>query len=340
MGRRSTLATLLCVAIGIVAAGCSATSSGSGWERLRLRKPPPAGRNWPLPATQAEKLMASGEEIVRAREQTDAGITGAERITVYFPAIRRAIRLKWKAAPPGDADGWNNAPRKELAAYAIQKWFLLPRDYVVPTAVGRCLSLETYRATVPEAKPTLPGTRCVFGIQSLWLEDVAPPETLYDEAAFARDPLYARHLANFNLLTFLIENRDTRDGNVLASKDASNRRIFSVDNGISFDPLVYNFFLNQWRDIRVPALPRASIEPLRRLTRERVDELAVVAQFRVDANGILRPERPGAPIDPKRGSRFRDGVLQLGLTDDEIAHVWERVQALLREVDTRELALF
>jgi len=325
----------------VALAACAGATPPDGWlDRLARAAPPPAGKCWPVSPARAEKLMATGKVEIRAEAPTQSGVTGAERLTVYFPSIRRSLRVKWKAAPPGRADGWNNTPRKELAAYAIQKWFLEPDAYVVPTAVGRCLPLDAYRRIDPKAQATLSGTRCVFGIQSLWLEHVEPGETLYDPAAFERDPAYARHLANFNMLAFLIDDRDTTPGNVLTSKDPSNRRVFSVDNGISFDPKLYNLFYDEWKDIRVPALPRASVERLRQVTRDHAEALGVVAQFRTDEAGILRPVRPDAPIDPRRGSRFRDGVLQLGLTDAEIDHVWARAQKLLAEVDAGGIPLF
>jgi len=312
-----------------------------GWlERLAAAPPPPAGRSWPLPPDRLETLLATGAGVVRARQLLPSGVTGAERLAIEFPALHRSIDVKWKVAPPGDADGWNNAPRKELAAYAIQQWFLPPEGYVVPTTVGRCLRLEEWRKLEPEAQPSLPGTRCVFGVQSLWLEDVEIPAQLYEEARFVADSAYARHLANFNLLAYLIDDRDTTGGNVLVSKDPANRRVFSVDNGISFDPLIHPMFRNPWYEILVPALPRASIDRLRRVTRERAGALGVVAQFEADRDGVLRPARPGPPLDPGRGARFRDGVLQLGLTDREIEHVWERVRSLLRTVDAGGIPLF
>jgi hypothetical protein len=324
-------------------AGCAGRSPlhRSDWlARLAAAPIPPAGTSWPLPPAQVEKLAATGAGEVRARKETSSGVTGAEKFTVFYPEIGRAIDLKWKAAPPGDADGWNNAPRKELAAYAIQKWFLPPEQYVAPTTVGRCVPLAEYRKLDRDAKPTLPGTQCVFGVHALWLRDVYEPDELYDEARFKRDAAYARHLANFNLFTYVIDDRDTRDSNVLTSKDDSNRRVFSVDNGISFDPVVYNYFVNSWKDIRVPALPRASVDRLRKVTRERAQELAVVAQFKLDRKGVLRPVAPGPPLDPTHGAHFANGVLQLGLTDAEIEHVWERVQQLLAEVDAGKIPLF
>jgi hypothetical protein len=339
--RRARRIALSCLLAALTCVGCASVSPRPAWlKRLAAAPLPPAGKNWPLPPAEAERLLATGAGVIRDREATDSGVTGASRLEVYFPEIDRTIEVKWKAAPPGDADGWNNAPRKELAAYEIQKWFLQPKAYVVPTAVGRCLPLASYRKIEPEAVPTLPDTRCVFGIQSLWLEDVETTDELYQEAEFQRDPAYARHLANFNLFAFLIEDRDTREDNVLVSEDSANRRVFSVDNGISFDPLLYNFFVNSWHEIRVPALPRTSIEALRRVTPEGARSLAVVAQFQRDAKGILRPVKPGAPIDPAHGSRYREGVLQLGLTDAEIDSVWKRVQTLLRLVDAGDVAVF
>jgi len=284
--------------------------------------------------------MAEGRGEVRKEHRTPSGVTGAQRFSVRFPAIGRTIDLKWKAAPPGNADGWNNAPRKELAAYAVQKWFLEPEEYVVPTTVCRCVRLSSYRHFDPKAKPTLPGTSCVFGAEALWLEDVEIPAQLYDEARFESDAAYARHLANFNILAYLIDDRDTRADNVLASKSQDNRFVFSVDNGIAFDPLIYNIFMNNWKDIEVPALPRASIARLRKLDAKQLEELAVLAEFRADPSGFLRPVRPGRPIDPTRGTRFRGGVLQLGLTDREIAHLRERIAGLLREIDERKIPLF
>jgi hypothetical protein len=200
--------------------------------------------------------------------------------------------------------------------------------------------LDAYRELDPEAKPTLPGTHCVFGVLSLWLEDVEIPETLFDEERFERDPVYARRLADFNLVSYLIQGRDTRESNVLTSKDQTDRRVFSVDNGISFDPAIYNFFLDHWDDIRVPALSRSAIQKLRRVTSERWRALAVVAQFQVDAEGMLRPVEPTAPIAPERGVAYRDGTLQLGLTNAEIQHLQERVQELLRKIDADGIRLF
>jgi hypothetical protein len=339
--RRAGLPFLIAALLAAAACGGPRPVTSASWvDRLSRGGEPPAGRHWPVAPERLEELLRTGQGSVRDRTPISTGVTGADRLTVYFPAIGDSIRIKWKAAPPGDADGWNNSPRKELAAYEVQKWFLRPSAYVVPTTVARCIAIDDYRRLDSSAEPTLPGTRCVFGVEALWLANVEVPETLYDVSRFRSDARYARHLADFNVFAYLIEDRDTRKSNVLTSKNQRNRRVFSVDNGISFDPKLYNIFENQWHELRVPALPRSSVVRLRAVTRERADALATVAQFRLDAEGMLRPERPGPAIDPTRGTRYRDGVLQLGLTEAEIEGVWKRREELLRLVDARAIALF
>jgi hypothetical protein len=287
-----------------------------------------------------EQLLRAGRFAPRATRDVGHGVTGAEHWTVRFPEIGRDVDLKWKTAPAGDADGWNNSPRRELAAYRVQQWFLSPREYVVPTTVARCLPLETVRRVHPDAEPNLPGTRCVLGVLSVWLRNVETPEVLFEPDRFERDPAYARHLADFNLLNYLIENGDMRGSNILASTDPSNRRVFSVDNGISFGEPIFNVFVPGWKELRVPALPRSAVARLRRLERDDADALAVVAEFHLGEDGVLREARPRAPLDPDRGSRFRDGVLQLGLTQHETEALWRRVESLLAVVREERIPVF
>jgi len=71
-----------------------------------------------------------------------------------------------------------------------------------------------------------------------------------------------------------------------------------------------------------------------------VQQMAVLAQFETDREGMLRPVPASAPIDPSRGVRFRDGVLQLGLDNREIEHLYERLERLLRDVRERDIPLF
>ena len=242
--------------------------------------------------------------------------------------------------PAGDADGWNNAPRKELAAYALQAWFLDPADYVVPTTALRCLPLETLRSHGVAAEPSLPGTHCVLGVLAVWLEQVTVPERVFELAQFASDAQYAANVGRFNLLTYLVEHKDGRAGNFLVSKTPEDRRVFAIDNGIAFDSTVKNWFVPNWNVIRVPAVPHVEIERLRRIDRSAIDRLGVVTELKADSDGMLKAVPPGPNRDPESGARVAEGWLQLGLTRSELDGLEARLHELLARVDRGELPLF
>ena len=297
-------------------------------------------RHWPLAPVDAERLLATGATEVRRAVDAGAGVTGAMRLTLFFPAAGVEVDAKWKPVPRGDFDSWNNSPRKELAAAAVQRWFLEPSEWVVPATAMRCLPRADLCRVGACEPPTLSGGDCVLGVLSLWLREVEVPERLYEPWRFAGDAAYAYHLADFNLLTYLIDHRDGRSGNVLVSTDATNRRVFAVDNGISFGPWIYNYFVRNWNDVRVPALRRASIAKLRQVGRPQVDALGVVAELRDDGSGHLLPHGPGVNLDPERGVRRASQIVQFGLAEDEIEDLRERIEELLEEIDEGDLAVF
>ncbi|MDJ0867555.1 MAG: hypothetical protein QNK03_15715 [Myxococcota bacterium] len=317
--------------------------------RPETRDPYP---NWAVPPHDVEPLLASPPlEIVNVQE-AGGGTTGALRVTLRLPAHAEPVDFKWKAmlgqrtfgflpGVPQMLDGVNNAPRKELAAWRIQRLFLDPEEYVVPTSVAYCWP-RTGEGGDPELPgPVLEGSDCALGLLSLWLQQVTFPDPLLDAERFARDPVYARYLANFNLLTYLIAHRDGREGNFLASKDDARRQVFAIDNGVSFSGFFYNWFVANWDEIRVPALRRESIDRLRELTQEDLARaLGVVAELHLDEDSLFRNAPPGPNLDDDDGVRFEDGVLQLGLTDDEIEDVWERLEDLLEDVDDGDVPVF
>ena len=304
--------------------------------------------HWPHPPLAVDGLFGSEPPLTFTVQGEAGGTTGALRVDVE-PKPGVVLPFKWKrmtparwvdALPffPGPLDGINNSPRKELAAFALQRLIFEPHDYVVPASLAVCLPVELLGG---EASPTLPEARCVLGLLSLWLEDVTLPSPLLDKARFQRDPVYAHYLSNFNLLLYLIQHHDGREGNFLVSSNDARRQVFSVDNGVSFGGLFYNWFVPNWSDLRVPAFRRDAVERLRALTRADLDAaLSVVAEFHLDASGQLRRAAPGAPIDIEEGVRFEGGVVQLGLSDDEIEDLWERLEDFLEEVDDGELTLF
>jgi hypothetical protein len=335
---RLTLSVVL-VALGI--GGCLGGEPPLQSRSVETLVPPKDGADHAaLPPETLERLLAYEDIGIRSETPIGEGVTGAFKDVVFFPARGVEITVKWRPVPDGDADGWNNSPRKELAAYAIQKWFLDPADYVVPTVAARCIPLDKYRKRHPEARASIAGTRCVLVVAAVWLENVRVPETLYDAKRFSEDAVYAYHLANFNLLARLIDHRDGRRGNILVSADPAKPRVFAVDNGIAFDPKMYNVFVRNWDEIRVPALPRTSIDRLRRVTGTDLERLGVLLEMRADRDGVLQHVPVGANLAPSKGSRVGGGSIQLGLTQSEIDGVGERLRQVLERVDAGKLAVF
>ena len=329
-------------ALVIVALGCRGpvVSAEAPGVVPKIERTPPPGNNWSVTPQEAERLFASAPMRFDELKATEHGVAGAMKGKATFPKQRLDLDVKWKPLPPGHPDGWNNNPRKELATYDIQKWFLAPQDYVVPTTVVRCIPLTDYRRFDPDADPTVDGTRCVLGTLSLWLEDVSVPEPLLDPGRFAKDFNYAYHPSNFNVLAYLVEHRDGRAGNILVAQDDSNRRVYAVDNGISFGGLVYNFLTTNWDVIRVPGIRRAVVDKLRTVDPRQLAALGTLVELRADAHGILQPVPAGPPMDPTKGVRIEGGRVQMGLTSDEIDGVSKRLAALLEQVDHGTLAVF
>jgi hypothetical protein len=101
-----------------------------------------------------------------------------------------------------------------------------------------------------------------------------------------RETLGVSALANFNLLSYLIDHRDGRAGDILTSTDPANRRVFAGDNGISFGPKVYTMFVQNWHTIRVPALPKESVDRLRGVTGADLERLDMLLQMQVDSGEL------------------------------------------------------
>jgi len=308
--------------------------------RLVGKPAPPPGDNWPVSPEESERLFGHAPFELVSVKPTSQGVAGAQKAEVLFPNDGRHLQAKWKVAPPGTCDGWNNNPRKEIACYAVQRWFLDATDYVVPTIALRGIPLDVYRRVDPEATPTIDGADCVIGVFALWLQHATAPDRLYDPERFLSDHPYAYHLSNLNVLTYLVDHRDGRKGNILAADDESNRRGFAIDNGISFGAWIWNFLTTNWNVIRVPAIRRTVVERLRRVDAARLEALGWLAELRADADGGMCVVEATKPIDASRGARVEPGRVQLGLTTVEIAGVAERIATLLDDVDRGALAVF
>ncbi len=327
-----------------LAAVACASVGPSKPERVQFERAPvevdvDAWANWPFrPFVTREDLKERDRArlgVVEARA-AGAGVTGAQKLRLLFYDGGERMPVKGKVVPDA-LDGWNNSPRKEIAAYRLEQLFLEPRDYVVPTTDLYCMPLPEWRRHLPERAPQIAGTSCVLLNLALWLSDVTVPERLYDPQRFLVDPNYAYHLANFNVLTYLSDHKDQRMGNVLVSIHDEDRHVFAIDNGIAFGDRLYNWFnpsSTRWSRIQVPALPRATVERLRARDRATLDaKLGTLTQMEADPTGRLEFVEQEAPWDPERSVRMRGTSLQLGLTRSEIDAVWRRIGRLLEAVD-------
>lgn len=247
------------------------------------------------------------------------------------------LRVKWASAVPG-ASAFNNEPRYEMAAYEFQKLFLEPDEYVVPPTILRAFPIEYVNEQMPGTRRTFRGAQSVLVVLQYWLSRVTP-ENFWDPARAEQDTVYARHIGNMNLLTYLIRHNDSNSGNFLISQYDANPRVFAVDNGVSFrSPAGDRGY--EWRDLRVKRLPRTSIERLRDLTEDELHRmLGVIAEYRIE-DGQLRAVPPGENINAGRGVRERDGRVQLGLTRVEISQLDRRRRNLLRNVDRGRIEIF
>jgi len=289
-------------------------------------------RNWPIRPEQFVEVMENRDGVVKNAKRTAAGTSGAKKVVARMEGTDFDLTFKWKDVPP-DLDGINNAPRKEVTAYVVQKLFLDEEFFVVPPSVFMCVTWKELEREFLDAK-------CNLGLVSLWLDELTLDVPIYKAERFSSDRDYAYYMGILNILTYLIDHKDGRAGNFLFDNGGSGR-IYAIDNGVAFQRWpFYNWFVPNWNSIRLPAVPRSAVDRLRMVTREQVAALGVVAQLALDSDGMYKNVEPGVNMNPAKGARRGEGVLQFGLTSAEVATVWERIQQVIRDVDHGKLATF
>jgi hypothetical protein len=260
-----------------------------------------------------------------------------QRVTLSYEDGSTMI-AKWATAP-NNGSAFNNEPRYETAAYVIQQLFLDEADYVVPPTLLRAVPLPVLREQVPEARATFreaPGSALVA--LQYWLSAVTP-DNFWDRQRARTDSVYARHIGNFNILTYVIRHNDANVGNFLISESETQPRVFAVDNGVAFASPASNRGFD-WRELQVERLPRRTIERLDAITREQLEQaLGVVAEFAI-RDGELVPVQPGPNLARNRGVRRTAERIQLGLTTPEIRAVESRIRNLVRLANSRRYELF
>ncbi len=337
------------VALAALLAGCQSGSSNGGplLEFSSAERPAAASEfpNWPhdprIIEQRAPQQLDSGKLNVLQIGRTQAGTSGAATVKLEFPKLNKTVRVKWARMPTGTLDAYNDSARKEIAAFEVQKLFLDAEDWVVPPVIAHCVPMTRVARHNPNGRPNVKGTNCVLGAVSIWLQNVTHEDQLYDEARFVSDPVYAYYLSNFNLLTYLVDHSDPKRSNFLVSKEPERRQVFSIDNDLTFGEVFRNFFPSPWwHVIFVPALREDSIERLRRLRREDLDRLGVVAQLERDRRRILKNVPLGENLAPNKGVRVTGDTVQLGLSKAEIDAVWRRIERLIARVDGGEIPVF
>ena len=289
-----------------------------------------------MPARRIETWLERAPLRVLDTQMTAHGSSKPLRLRVEVtPQGEGPVMLyaKWKAVPPTGDDA-NNTPRREIAAYRLQKMLASEHEYVVPPVVLRCLPPDA-----PIQGEPFPRTRCLLGAIAYWLNNVTELSDI-DRERLKHDPAYRRNVALLNIFTVLVAQRDSVGQNFLVSTDSRRPRVFSVDNTMTFGRFKYNplsLFTSEWLDVRVPTFPRAYVERLRTLRREDFAALAVVAELEL-RDGMLEPiERFSPPFERESGFRWRGNRLQLGLTHTEIDEIEERRKTLLELVDRGEV---
>ncbi len=295
-----------------------------------------------VPAEDFARWVAADDLVLLHREPTAQGVGGSQKLVLRARTEDEDVvfQAKWKHVPPG-LQRFNNVPRKELAAQAVARLVLPPGRHAVPPTELVCL---------PKGRGLhgrIRGLDCSLGVLSLWLHNVAQGD-FWDAAAWAEDGDYRRAIADFNLATYLIDHRDSREANFLMSADPDRPRMLTVDNGLAFsgfrNTLAFFRFVRfpfeaDYRDVQVPGFAVEHIDALQGITRADLDRLAVVRQYEVRDGDLVRV-LPTAPLRPARGAAYRDGVIQLGLTTAEIDRLEKRIKTLIARLESGELETF
>lgn len=280
----------------------------------------------------AEPLVIAQAEISRPKAKGDITL----RAIVTFGEAA-PLRVKLRKAERG-AETFNNVPRYDLAAYELQKLFLDPHEYVVPPTALRMVPLADFAKYSPGVMRTFPPADQVLAVVQYWLNDIKVVADIYSPERFAADPVYARHIGQLNVLTYLIRHRDSNLGNFLLGTAEVGARVFSIDHGVAFasDDSDRGEI---WKNMRVNQLPADTVERLRQITPQLLtDRLGVLAQWQLDGRRYV-PVASGENLRENHGVRRTGNDLQMGLTQSEIRDVYRQLKRLLERVDRGEITL-
>ena len=307
---------------------------------------PPACRR----AVEVEALLSEHTELVGIAD-TPSGMQGAKILTLRAQRGGSTVvfRAKWR---PQSSAGLVNEPRKELAAYAVQKLFLEDGELVAPPTVAHCFPLAEYRLFVPKEPASFEKIDCVLGFASYWLEGVqsvgsaredgvlGDGEGIWDAKLFKRDAMYRGSVSKANLLTYVIHHGDAHDEQFLLETTPRGLRTYVVDSSIAFRSIKNPMLLIRadWSQLQVPTLPKAAVERLRALKAEDYQRLKTIAVLERREGQLVDVTAASPPIDSDGKEMSWSGEhLRIGLTEGEIELVAERVAALLARPDLAKI---
>jgi hypothetical protein len=278
----------------------------------------------------AEPLVITSAEISRPKAKGDITL----KADVAFGGAE-PLRVKLRKAEPG-ANSFNNVPRYDLAAYELQKLFIDPSEYVVPPTALRMVALDDFRKYSTDVQRTFPPAEQVLAVVQYWLSDIKVIADVYNPERFASDPVYARHIGQLNVLTHLIQHRDSNVGNFLIGRAERGARVFSIDHGVAFASEDADRG-ELWKDIRVNVLPADTVQRLRAITPAKLEAgLGVLAQWQLrDGQWVAVP--PGPNLSPRKGVRREGDQLQMGLSKMEIDTLERLLERLLYRIDQGEI---
>jgi hypothetical protein len=198
------------------------------------------------------------------------------------------------------------------------------------------VALGDFRKYSADVQRTFPPADQVLAVVQYWLSDIKVLADVYDPQRFASDPVYARHIGQLNVLTHLVQHRDSNAGNFLIGRAESGARVFSIDHGVAFASEDSDRG-ELWKDMRVAVLPADTVQRLRAITPAILDaRLGVLAQWQLQ-DGAWVPVSPGPNLSPRKGVRREDDQLQMGLSKTEIDALERLLARLLVRVDQGEI---
>lgn len=297
----------------------------------------PYGGGFCVPGRALTERLARDPIEVLGLEPTKDGAGGAAKGLIRIPGDPELVlEVKMKAVNDGGS-GFNNDPRKQVAAYELSELLFPPGLGVVPPTTVRCIPARAF--PVSETKlPEFRESQCVMTLVQLWLPGL---EQFEMPKAPLSHPQQAA-LSRFDLFTFMVEHGDSNPFNFLMTKDSKRPHYLSIDHEFAFSGIVFNPLpVIEGKDksgLEVETIPDDTARRIHALNPTQLRRLATVAEFRL-RDGVWTQVDPGANMDEGSGFRVEGDRLQFGLTEEEIEELGDKRIEVLEKLKTGSLRI-